>query len=336
MRIAVDAMGGDAAPQVVVEGALAFAAQSPVEVLLVGQEEAILPLLNARGSVPSSIHVHHAPQIVEMGEHPSVAVRQKSASSIALGLKLVKDGEAEAFVSAGNTGAVMAFSLHLVGRLPGVERPALGAVFSAQDRPCLLIDAGANADCKPSYLLQFAGMGSAYMRGTFGIDEPLVGLLNIGGEEGKGNQLAQASYKLLQESGLPFVGNIEGQEFSHGRAQVVVTDGFSGNVALKIAEGTAAVLQSSLREALTAKLHYKLAAAILRPAFRAAARRLDYAEYGGAPLLGVNGIVIIGHGRSTPRAIQQAIVAAKNAVEGNVVERIRAFTANAAAPTEAE
>lgn len=326
-------MGGDNAPQVVIEGALAIASsQASPEIVLVGPQETLAPLLKSHSPLPPSITVHDAPQVVEMGEHPSTALRHKRDSSIARGLRLVKEGYAQGFVSAGNTGAIMAFALHELGRLPHIERPALGAVFSTQGGPCLLLDVGANADCKPSYLLQFAWMGTAYLKGAFVIEAPQVGLLNIGGEEGKGSQLAQAAYKLLQESGMPFLGNVEGHDLPKGLAQVVVTDGFTGNVAIKIAEGTVDLIFSRLREALTARLHYRLAAALLRPAFRAAARRLDYTEYGGAPLLGVQGLVIIAHGRSNARAIQQAILVAKNAAAGNVTEQIKTFT-EAAAPS---
>ena len=335
MRIAVDAMGGDNAPQVVVDAAVSTARQTSLEIILVGPTDRIDPLLKKHGAIPPNLSVHHAPQFVDMGEHPSTALRQKPDSSIAYGIQLVKDGDAQGFVSAGNTGAVMAFALHHLGRIPNIERPCLGAIFpTTAGGPCLIVDVGANADCKPGYLVQFAWMGSAYLKGTFGIDQPTVGLLNIGGEEGKGNQLAQAAYKLLQESGLPFVGNVEAQEVTKGAAQVVVTDGFSGNIAIKTAEGAGDFIFAEVRKALTERLIYKLAAMVLRPALRTVARRLDYSSYGGAPLLGVNGLVIIAHGRSNTTAIESAILKARDAAEGNVVEHIKTYTANATAPAE--
>jgi len=335
MRIALDAMGGDYAPQVVVEAAFATARQTPLQIILIGPSDILAPLLKKHGDAPSNLVVHHAPQVVGMGEHPSTALRQKPDSSIAQGMQLVKSGQADGFVSAGNTGAVMAFALHLLGRLPNIDRPALGTVFPTGRGPCLLLDVGANADCKPGYLLQFAHMGSAYMRGAFGVPQPTVGLLNIGEEEGKGNQLAQAAYRLLQDSGLPFAGNVEAHRLPEGVADVVVTDGFSGNMVIKTAEGVSDLVIDSLREAIISRLSYRIAGALLRPALRAIAAKLDYSEQGGAPLLGVRGLVIIGHGRSNAHAIQRAIAVAQQAAEGKVVEHIDALTLQPA-ETEAE
>ena len=324
MRIALDAMGGDNAPHAIVEAAVETARKHQLGVALLGPQEVLEPLLVPYAPLPPSLTLRYAPEVVAMDEHPSAAVRGKKASSIAVGMELVKSGEADAFVSAGNTGAIMAYALLGLGRLPGIERPALGTVFSAKSGPCLLLDVGANADCKPSYLLQFARMGAAYMQGALGVSHVRVGLLNIGEEEGKGSQLAQEAYQLLKSGGIDFVGNVEGKDLPQGLAEVVVTDGFTGNVAIKVAEGVSEFLMSGLRDSLTSRWHYRLAAATLRPAFRGLARRLDYAEYGGAPLLGVRGVVIIGHGRSNARAIQRALLVARQAVEGAIIESIGA------------
>lgn len=242
---------------------------------------------------------------------------------------LVKSGAADAFVSAGNTGAVMAYGLLSLGRLPGVERPALSSVFPTLDGRCLILDVGANADCRPSHLLQFGIMGAAYMEGALGAPNPRVGLLSIGEEETKGNQLTLEAHQLLKQSGLNFIGNVEGKDIPKGLADVVVTDGFSGNVAIKVAEGVSEAVVALIRRAVTSRWYFKVAAAALRPAFRSVAKRMDYAEYGGAPLLGVKGVVIISHGRSNARAIERALEVAAQAVRGRVVETIaRGVTAD--------
>lgn len=322
MRLALDAMGGDSAPHVVLEGALEAARADQLPITLLGPEDVLEPLLAPYAPLPPSLELRHAPQVVAMDEHPTAAVRDKPNSSIGIGLEMVRSGQADAFVSAGNTGAIMAYATLRLGRLPGIERPALGIVFPTATGKSLLLDVGANADCKPSYLLQFAQMGATYAQGVLGVPDVRVALLNIGEEPTKGSQLAQEAYQLLQASDLNFVGNIEGEDLPRGLAEVIVTDGFTGNVAIKTAEGVAELLMASLREALTARLHYRLAAALLRPAFRAVARNLDYAEYGGAPLLGVKGVVIIAHGRSNARAIRRALSVARQAVESRLLEAL--------------
>lgn len=314
MRVALDGMGGDRAPEVAVQAALDLIRDTDIEIALLGPQDTLRPLIGGQ-SMPPGLSLHHAPDVVAMDDHPSVAMRQKRSSSIALGMQLVRSGEAQAFVSAGNTGAVMAHALLDLGRLPGVDRPALAAPFPTQRGVTLLLDVGANADARPSYLVQFAQMGVAYARSALGIAEPRVGLLNIGEEPGKGSQFAREAHELLAAAGLTFIGNVEGKDLPRGLADVVVTDGFTGNVALKVAEGVAESLIGSLRSALLSRWHYKLAAAVLRPAFRDLARRLDYSEYGGAPLLGVQGVVIIAHGRSDRRAISNAVRAAARAAE---------------------
>ena len=330
MRIALDAMGGDYAPDVTVEAAVTAARLHRYAIALVGPKDTVEAELRRHGERPAELTVCHAPDVVAMGEHPATAVRQQPQSSIAVGVDLVRRREADAFVSMGNTGAVMAYALLKLGRLRGIERPALSALFPTRSGVCLVLDVGANADCRPTYLLQFGQMGAIYAEHVLGIPSPRVGLLNIGEEEGKGNQLAQETYRLLKNSGLRFVGNVEAKDIPRGLADVVVTDGFSGNVALKMAEGVGDELFSMLREALTARWYYKLAAGLLRPAFRSVAKRIDYSEYGGVPLLGANGLVLIGHGRSNAYAVQRALVVAAQAVEAQVVDKIAAATTSAA------
>jgi glycerol-3-phosphate acyltransferase PlsX len=313
-------MGGDRAPSVVVEAALEMAGAS--EIVLVGPRAAMMQSMPAGRQAPTRLTLYDAPDAVPMGEQPAVSLRHRPHSSIAVGMGLLREGKAEAFVSAGNTGAVVAFALTRLGRLPGVHRPALATPFPTKDGACLLLDVGATADARPAYLLQYAQMGAAYAQHVLGVTHPRVGLLNIGSEPGKGSQLAREAYPLLEKSALDFVGNVEGNELPRGSADVVVTDGFTGNMALKIAEGAAETLVTELRALLLSKFHYKLAAAVLRPAFRSLARRLDYAEYGGAALLGVRGIVIIAHGRSNPRAIQNAVAVAERAAGSGLLERI--------------
>jgi glycerol-3-phosphate acyltransferase PlsX len=236
---------------------------------------------------------------------------------------MVRSGEASAFVSAGNSGAVMAAALFGLGRIQGVERPAIGTVFPTASGRCFVVDVGANADCKPEYLVQFAIMGSAFAERVMGIQRPRVGLLSNGEEETKGNTLVQAVYPLLRASALNFVGNVEGKDIPAGAADVIVTDGFSGNIVIKLSEGVGSTLFDLLKTELTAKLQYKLAALVLKPAFRRVARKLDYAEYGGANLLGVNGPVVVAHGRSNARAIRNALRVASQSVEQQLVQAIK-------------
>ncbi len=307
-RIAVDAMGGDNAPAAVVAGALSAARDYGIPITLVGDEKAIRAELSAAGRLPSGVEVVHASDVVAMDEHVSSAMRQRRGSSISVGTHLVKDGTAAAFVSAGNSGAVMALATLTLGRLRGVDRPALGTVFPNSRGRFLLLDVGANADSKPTYLVQFAYLGHAYAQQVLRVQNPRIGLLNIGEEQGKGSEFAREVFDLLAASpGLNFVGNIEGKDLTHDIADVVVTDGFTGNVAIKTAEGTAEFILREMRTLLTSKLQYKLAALVLRPALLRLRARIDYAEYGGAPLLGLNGIVLISHGRSDAQAIRAAV-----------------------------
>jgi glycerol-3-phosphate acyltransferase PlsX len=327
MRIALDAMGGDYAPEQTVKGALEAVATSPgLEVLLCGPPDIIKAEIARHSSHPAGLTIIPAATTIAMGEPPAQAVRQKRDSSLMVGLELVKSGEADAFVSAGNTGAIMAGALITLGRMEGVDRPALGILLPGSNgHPALLLDAGANADCRPEWLVQFARMGSAFMSATAKTPSPRVALLNIGEEDSKGNQLALEAHALLRESGLNFQGNIEGKDVAHGLAEVVVTDGFTGNVVLKTAEGAAEFIFKELQSGLTAAPHLKLLAALLRPALRRIAHRVDFREYGGAPLLGVNGVVIIGHGRSNARAIASAHRMAADAAANDLVATIKGF-----------
>jgi len=326
MLIALDTMGGDHAPTETVKGALLAVRETDVEVALVGPPDVVRAELarHAPGSPPPSLRVVPASEVVGMHEPPAQAVRQKRNSSINEALRLLKEGEASAVVSAGNTGAVVASALLLLGRLRGIERPALSAYFPAGEYGVLALDVGANADCKPSYLVQFAHMGCIYVERVHGVERPRVGLLSIGEEEGKGNALTREAYDRLSRSPLNFVGNVEAKDLMNGAAEVVVSDGFTGNVAMKMCEGMAEFVFRQLRETVGSRLRYRLGALLMIDALRAMRRRLDYAEYGGVPLLGVNGVVIICHGRSHAQAIKNAIRTAKEASASGMLEAMKA------------
>jgi phosphate acyltransferase len=335
ITIALDGMGGDHAPNVVVDGAIMAARELGVRILLVGPEQELKARLG-KDADSLDIEVVNATQVVEMDEHPANAVRQKTDSSMVVGVRLVREGRAQAFVSAGNTGAVMAAGLFELRRIRGVDRPALAGVFPTRKGGTLVIDIGANADSKPEYLAQFALMGSAYMAGAFGIDRPKVGLLSNGEEETKGSALVQAAHLLLRALPINFVGNVEGKEIPTGDVDVVVCDGFTGNVVLKLAEGLSGAITGLIREEINASLLSKLFAVGVLPAFRRVRRRLDYAEYGGAPLLGLNGVCIVAHGRSTALAIKNAVRVASQAVQSDVVGTIARGVAEAAPARESE
>lgn len=324
--VVVDAMGSDHAPAVDVAGGVRAARRYGREIILVGREEEIEAELVRHETEGLSLSIVHASQVVGMEEHPSQAVRNKPDASMVLGIGLVRDGEASAFVSAGNSGGVLASALvgaGRIGRIAGIERPALSTIFPTLDGMALLLDIGANTDCKPEWLVQFALMGNAYAKRVMGMREPRVGLLSNGEEATKGNALVQEVYGRLRELDLDFVGNVEGKDLTGGLADVVVADGFVGNVAIKTAEGVAAMLLHSLRTEIKSRPLASFGALFLKPAFRAVAKRLDYREYGGAPLLGVDGVVIVAHGRSDPLAIENAVGVAIDAVEGDLVGTIR-------------
>ncbi|KLU64672.1 phosphate acyltransferase [Desulfosporosinus acididurans] len=322
MKIAVDAMGGDYAPEEIVKGALRAAeANSELHLLLVGQKERIQPFLS--GSCPDNLSLVEASEVVEMGEHPANAVRKKKDSSIVVATRLVKQGDADALISAGSTGAQMAASLLGLGRIKGIERPAIATVLPTAQGGKLVLDVGANLDASPEQLCQYGLMGSVYAEKILGIPKPRVALLNIGSEEGKGNDLTQKAYGLLKNAPLNFLGNIEGRDVPFGRADVVVCEGFVGNVLLKTAEGLAGALFEQIKEKITSTALRKLGALAVKPGLKEIAQMMDYAEYGGAPLLGVNGISIICHGSSKSKAIFNAVRVARECVQIQLLEQIK-------------
>jgi phosphate acyltransferase len=327
VKIAVDAMGGDHGPAVVVEGAVAAVRESGTSVVLVGDRETIEGELHRLGD-PSGVEVRHASQVVGMGESPSQALRRKRDSSLRIAAELVRDGEASAFVSAGNTGAAMAVAMFVVGVLRGVDRPAIAAVLPNLQRFTVLLDVGANVDPKPWHLFQFAVMGHVYARDILGIERPRVGLLSVGEEEGKGNELTREAYEQLKDSSLNFLGNVEGRDIYNGHCDVVVTDGFTGNVALKISESLAEMVGSMIKEELMRDMRSKMAAALAKPAFDRFKKRVDYAEMGGAPLLGIDGGAIICHGASPVKAIKNAVRVATEWAKAGLNEHIRAALEN--------
>jgi glycerol-3-phosphate acyltransferase PlsX len=323
IRIAVDAMGGDHGPHVIVEGAIAGARAQRARALLVGNVAAINAAISQIDTTFAEYEVVEATDMITMDDHPAQAVRRKPQSSINVALRLIADGKADAMISAGNSGAVMAGALLVLGRVKGIERPAIASYIPTAKGKTLLLDLGAVTDPRPPVLVQFAEMGQVYCERVLGARNPTIGLLSNGEEPTKGNALVQAVHPLLAErSDLNFVGNVEGKDVAMGTVDIVVTDGFTGNVALKTAEGVAAMLVDILRAEITSTIPRKLAALVLRPAFRSMRAKLDYAEIGGAPLLGVNGPVIISHGRSTARAIENAMSVGVRAAETKLAEGI--------------
>jgi glycerol-3-phosphate acyltransferase PlsX len=327
LRIALDAMGGDNAPDAPVAGAVRAARAWGYEIQLVGREADVRAALRKQGDlsgVEQLLQIVHAPEVIEMGEHPASAVRAKRHSSMVTGIDLVKKGAADCFVSAGNTGGVLASALLGLRRIEGItsERPALAAQLPTTHGMCVVLDVGANVDVKPEWLAQFALMGSIYAE-MLGKVHPSVATLSNGEEEGKGNAVLTAAVPLIRALPINYVGNIEGKDVTAGAADVVVVDGFAGNIFLKGAEGVVATMTELIRQELTRNPLRALLALGLRPAFRAIRRRLSYEEYGGVPLLGVNGVCIVAHGRSTPLAMQNAIRAGAQCVELRLVERIR-------------
>ena len=323
MRIAVDAMGGDYGPAVVVEGSVAAAREHGTAVVLVGDKSAIEREISRLGASALPITIRHASQVVGMAEAASQALRRKRDSSLRVAAELVKEGEAAAFVSAGNTGAAMVIAMFVLGVLPGVDRPAIAVVLPSLTGYTVLIDAGANVDPKPRQLVQFAVMGHVYARDILGKPNPRVGLLSIGEEEGKGTDLTREAFEDLRLSSLNFVGNIEGRDIYNGECDVVVTDGFTGNVALKISESLAEMLAVMIKQELTRDAVSKVGALLSQPAFSRFKKRIDYTEFGGAPLLGTNGACIICHGASPVKAIKNAIRVAAEWVQLNVNEHIK-------------
>lgn len=316
MRIAVDAMGGDFAPREIVRGAVDAARrlEGVTKILLVGEQDALRKELDQCGRIPDLIEVVHASEVVDMDEQPVQAIRRKKDSSIARAVDLVKNGQADAVLSAGNTGAVMVASTLKLRKLEAVERPAIATVMPTSKLPFVLLDAGANTDCTPRFLRQFAVMGSVYSRVNMHRPNPVVGLLSIGGEDAKGNETTKEAFKLLSQSGLNFRGNVEGHDLFRGETDVVVCDGFVGNVVLKTSESASVAIGHWLKEEFKKTPIRMLGTLLLSGALRTVKRKLDPEMYGGAPLLGVNGVCIITHGASTARAIFHAVRVAKESV----------------------
>ncbi|MEK7764773.1 MAG: phosphate acyltransferase PlsX [bacterium] len=326
MKIAVDAMGGDRAPAVIVEGALLAAREVKSGIVLVGDEGAVglelRRLSNGRGN-PSTITIRHASETIGMGESPAAAIKAKKDSSLVVAARLVKEGEAAAMVSVGNTGACMTAAFLGLGRLEGIHRPAIAIPIPHVQGTTTVIDAGANVDCRPAYLAQFGVMGEVYAERVLGVAHPRIGLLNVGEEEGKGNELTQEAYALLKASPLNFIGNVEGRDVANGSVDVIVCDGFVGNIVLKMAEGLALAILELVKAGYRAGgPGTALGAWLSRPVFRGVKHTMDPARFGGAPLLGVNGTCIVGHGASSPVAVKNAIVVAERLVDQDVNRRI--------------
>jgi phosphate acyltransferase len=322
--IALDAMGSDRAPRPEIEGAIQASRQYGVRVVLVGPEPALRAELRRNSAAASlPIEIVHASEVITMEDKAVQAVRAKRDSSLRMGLRMVRDGQAVGFVTAGNTGAAMATAKIVLGAIPGVDRPALAAVFpTAPGTAAILLDVGANVDCKPHNLEQFAVMGEIYFRSMFGTRRPRVGLLSIGEEETKGNELTREAFQLLRQLSLNFVGNVEGRDLYNGEVDVIVTDGFVGNVALKVSEGVANLVRYTLKETLKATITRQVGYLLSRSAFADFKKRLDHTEYGGAPLLGVKGVCFITHGSSNANAMKNAIRVAAEFAERPINDEI--------------
>ncbi len=323
MRIYVDAMGGDNAPEAIVEGTLeALRKDASLEVTLGGPAGEVEKLLSGAADVRGRIALDDAPEVITNHESPVMGVRRKTNSATVKGMLALREGKCDGFVSAGSTGAVLAGGMFRLGRIPGVERPALAPLLPNGKGHFLLIDCGANVDCKPEYLVQFGLMGEAYMRGVMGIDSPRVGLINIGAEAEKGNALVKETFPLMEQAPYHFVGNVEARDITADQADVLVADGFSGNLVLKFMEGLAGTLMGIIKQEMMADLRGKISGLIGKPAFRRVKKLMDYTEVGGAPLLGVQGAVVKAHGSSNAHAFACAIGQCQKMIRGRVVETI--------------
>ena len=330
MRIFVDAMGGDYAPQAPVEGAVEALRRYPnIEITLAGDLEQVEPLLKDCDDVRGRITLLHAPEVITNHESPVMGVRTKKNSATVQGMLQLKEKQADGFVSAGSTGAVLAGGMFRLGRIEGVERPALAPLLPNGKGYFLLIDCGANVDCKPEYLQQFGVMGDAYMKGVMGLEKPRVGLINIGAESEKGNALVKAVYPLMEQAGYHFIGNVEARDITGDQADVLVCDGFSGNLILKFMEGVSDTLMGMIKKELMADTRSKIGALISKPAFRRVKKAMDYTEVGGAPLLGVRGAVVKAHGSSNAHAFSCAIGQCVKMNDGHVVDIIEKGMARA-------
>jgi len=320
VQIALDAMGGDYGSEELIAGALLAVRQTGLSVSLVGNESLLnkhLDILAPDSKTAKLIKIVHSSQVVDMNEHPVDAIRKKKDASIMVAFDLVRQGEADAVVSAGNSGATLAAASRKLGRLEGISRPGIASIFPTLKKPVVLMDIGANVDCRPQHLFQFGVMASAFSR-INDVSNPRVGLLSIGEEIGKGNSLIKETYPLLEKSSLNFIGNVEGRDVFQGEVDVIVCDGFVGNVCLKVSEGLAEAAMQMLRDEIIKSIPAKIGYLLARHAFKAFKKRVDYAEYGGAPLLGINGIGIICHGKSSSHAIKNAILEAAKMAKGNI------------------
>ncbi|MEK6693380.1 MAG: phosphate acyltransferase PlsX [Nitrospirota bacterium] len=322
MKIAIDAMGGDHAPVAIVEGAVEAAREHGIEIILVGDKDSLSRELSKYNITGLSLSLRHASQIIEMEDPPLAPLRKKKDSSIRVAAEMVKRKEAAAFISAGHTGATMATAFYTFGPLPGVERPAIATFLPTLKGVSIMLDVGATVDCKPVHLLQFALMGDIYCKEILNKEEPKVGLLSIGEEDIKGNELTRESFKLLKSTDINFIGNVDGKDVFSGKADVIVCDGFIGNIALKISEGLADAITKMLKREIADAPSGRFGYFLLKSAFKNFRKRTDYSEYGGAPLLGVNGICIIGHGRSSSKAITNAVQVAVNFSKSGINEKI--------------
>ena len=322
MTIVLDAMGSDARPDPEVQAAVTASNEFNETIILVGNEEELKTKLSQIPGDKSRVRIAHAPEALDMSDH-IVDARAKKQNSMRVGMELVKAGEADAFVTAGNTGMAMYYAKKTFGDIPGVIRPCLGTIFPVKDGHAVVLDIGANAECRPEFLVQFAIMGTVFSRTMLGVANPRIGLLANGEEEGKGNNLVRETFPLLSESGLNFIGNVEGKELFGGMADVVVTDGFTGNVMLKSTEAVAKLIIDILKEELMSSFRTKLGALLAKPAFGKIRKMLDPAETGAAPLLGINAPVFVGHGRSDARAMVSAIRSAKQAIDNHLLDELR-------------
>lgn len=322
MKIVIDAMGGDNAPDEIIKGTVEAADVVDAELILVGKEDVIKAKLKEYDK-KENIKVKNAAEVITMEDIPTKAIKSKKDSSMVVGLNMIKEKEGDIFISAGNTGALLSGALLLVGRIKGISRPALATVLPSQEDKFLLLDMGANANCKPEYLAQFAKMGSIYMEKTMGVKNPKVGLVNVGTEEEKGSDLAKGAHELLKKSDLNFVGNIEGRDLMMGTVDVAVCDGFTGNVILKTLEGFGLAIFKILGEEIGKSLKNKVGALMMKPSLRALKHKMDYNEYGGAVLLGIDGGVIKCHGSSKSKAVANAIKQAYEFTKNNTLGTIR-------------
>jgi phosphate acyltransferase len=331
--IAVDAMGGDDAPAHIVDGALAALRHFDLGVALVGPAERLeAELARHPWADHTRVRLVDADAVVEMAESPAAALRRKPNASIKVAAELVASGQAAALFSAGHTGATVMAAYGAFGMLPGVDRPALAATIPTRDRPAVLLDVGASVECRPQHLLQFAVMGAVYARVAFDIDRPRVALLSIGEEETKGNELTREAHRLLKSSPVSFIGNIEARDLYTGAADVIVCDGFTGNIALKVSEGLVDMVENRLRDELSSTFTMRVGSLLTRRALRHFRRRVDYSEYGGAPLLGLSGIAIVGHGSSSAKAVRNAVAFAYRFAASQFIARIEREIAVSAAP----